>query len=440
MQRSNLVRPAAMFWGAAVFLPVGAAYAGLALVLIAMLSAGALHERAARLRGHPLRWPTLFFVAWTLAVLAFGPHYPQTPSNLVHGLRIALTIVLALALRRDEAVWALRGFIGMALASLAMIALFHTVLYNVTFLHLLEPWRAVLVLSGNKSISNALLFTIVGAGAAVLGLHLLTHEDRRRPAWAIGCFAITAWVLAVVTVQVFLPSRTSLLAMVLVLPLACLHRWRRQLRPLAVAMLAGGLLMGAALWQSPGVQQKFALGVQEIEAARAGAVSEGSWVVRFHMYRETARMIADRPFAGWGIGGWTEQWHLRGPKLLADYNMPHNDFLWMGAQTGLPGSIGLLAILLTGLWTAWRRPDLTGRLALVAMAVLLLATSVNSALRDAQIGLGLLWIAMVCLRLVDEPGEPWGDVVPARLSGWIDRPAATGLDGLSGASLPTRLP
>ena len=29
------------------------------------------------------------FVVWTLAVLALEPHYPETGSNLFHGLRIA---------------------------------------------------------------------------------------------------------------------------------------------------------------------------------------------------------------------------------------------------------------------------------------------------------------------------------------------------------------
>ena len=176
---------------------------------------------------------------------------------------------------------------------------------------------------------------------------------------------------------------------------------------LAPVLLIGGAVAAAGLWRLPPVQQKFALGVRELEQAQAGAVSEGSWVVRFYMYRDTARMIIDRPFAGWGIGGWTEQWQLRGPKLLADYNMPHDDFLWMGSQAGLPGALSLLAIILTSVWLAWRRRDLAGRHAFAATLVLLIATSVNSALRDAQIGLALLWVAMVYLRLAQEPALPF---------------------------------
>jgi len=178
--------------------------------------------------------------------------------------------------------------------------------------------------------------------------------------------------------------------------------------------MAGGAIAIGALWNSPVVQQKFAVGIQEIEAAQAGEISEASWVVRYYMYRDTARMIIDRPFAGWGIGGWTEQWHLRGPKLLDYKNMPHNDFLWMGAQGGLPGALSLLAMVLCAVWLAWRRDDLAGRQAFVATLVLLIATSVNSALRDAQIGLALLWVAMVYLRLAQAPGESWAGLLQRR--------------------------
>ncbi|MET3495403.1 O-antigen ligase family protein [Variovorax boronicumulans] len=406
MQRSHIVRPAAMFWGLVVFMPVGVTYLSAILLLVTMLVAGGAKERFARLRANPLWWPVMAYVAWTLVVLALRPHYPQTPSNLFHGLRIAATLLMAMALAREEAVWALRGFLAMAAVNIVMIALYYTVGFP-----MLEPWRGVLILIGNKSISNALLFTIVAATAAVYGISQMVAH---RPWRAIPAFAVVLAVVAIITLT--LPSRTSLLALLLVIPAACVHQWRRQLRTLAVALVAVVVVLGAGVSQLPSVQQKFALGVQEIEAAQGGVVSEGSWVVRYYMYRDTARMIIDKPLAGWGIGGWTDQWHKRGPALLADYNMPHNDFLWMGAQAGLPGLLALLVIMVSAVWQAWRRPDLAGRYAFAATLIALIATSVNSALRDAQIGLALLWIAMVFLRLAQETQDPapWRDLWPRR--------------------------
>lgn len=412
-----------MVWGLTVFMPVGATYAAAVLLLIALLCAGGLRERAGRLRASPFWWPVVVYVAWTLIVLALGRHYPQTGSNLGHGLRIAATVLMAMALKRDEAVWALRGFWLIGLLNFVLIALYYTV-----GLPVLEVWRGVLMPVGNKSISNALLFTIMGATAAVYGMQA-TRE--RRFVRVLPAFVLTLVVAVVITLA--LVSRTSLLALILAIAAACVHQWRKRLGVLAGAIALVAAVGAVGIWNTPSVHQKFVLGLQELEAAEAGAVSEGSWVVRYYMYRDTARMIADKPLMGWGIGGWTEQWHLRGPKLLADYNMPHNDLLWMGSQAGIPGSLSLLAIILTGVWVAWRRNDLTGRRAFVAILVLLIATSLNSALRDAQIGLSILWVTMVYLRLAQEAGDPWRELVPRRIALKLAGPR-----GLSGGSPPPR--
>ena len=124
------------------------------------------------------------------------------------------------------------------------------------------------------------------------------------------------------------------------------------------------------------------------------------------MYRDTGLMIADRPLTGWGIGGWTDQWHKRGPALLADSNMPHNDFLWVGSQGGLPALLSLLVIMVAAVWQAWKRPDIAGRYALAATLIALMASSDNSAMRDAMIGLALLFISLVYLRLAQERQDP----------------------------------
>ena len=51
-------------------------------------------------------------------------------------------------------------------------------------------------------------------------------------------------------------------------------------------------------------------------------------------------------------------------------------------------------------------------LVLIALA----ATSLNSALRDAQIGLSLLWVVALYLRLTQEAPDaaPWRDLWPKR--------------------------
>ena len=422
MQRSLIVRPAAMFWGLVVFMPVGVTYLSALLLMFALLVAGDGRERLARLRANPLWWPVMAYLAWTLIVLAVRPHYPETPSNLFHGLRIAFTILTAMALTREEAVWALRGFLLIAMLNVLLIIGYYAIGFPIP-----SALRAVVMEVGNKSISNALLFSIVASTAAVWGIAQI-HDHK--PLRAVPAFVLMLGLGLVVALP--LTSRTSVLALLLVIPVVCIHQWRNHLKMLVGALVLGTVMLGAGLYQLPQLQHKVETGVQELEEAQSGAVFKGSWVIRYYMYRDTARMIADRPLSGWGIGGWTEQWHKRGPVLFADSNMPHNDFLWVGAQGGLPALLSLLAIMLVSVWQAWKRPDIAGRYALAATLIALIASSVNSALRDAQIGLALLWISQIYLRLAQERGDadPWRDVLPQR---WRAAAPAAETAALSGA-------
>jgi O-antigen ligase len=395
-----------MFWGLVVFMPVGVTYLSAILLMLTLLAAGDGRERIARLRADPLWWPVMAYLAWTLVVLAVRPHYPETPSNLFHGVRIGLTVLMAMALTREEAIWALRGFLLAAALGVLLIVAYYAIGFP-----LWSPLRAVVMEVGNKSISNALLFSVVASTAAVWGIAQIAAH---RPLRAVPAFVLMLGLGLVVALP--LTSRTSVLALLLVVPMVCIHQWRNHLKMLVGALVLGTVVLGAGLYQLPQLQHKVETGVQELEEAQAGAVFKGSWVIRYYMYRDTGRMIADRPLTGWGIGGWTDQWHKRGPAMFADSNMPHNDFLWVGSQGGLPAVLSLLVIMLGAVWQAWKRPDIAGRYALAATLIALIASSVNSALRDAQIGLALLWIAMIYLRLAQErqDPDPWRDLWPLR--------------------------
>lgn len=391
MSSNFLVRYTALFWSFVVFMPVGMNYLAFFALAVCMSIQGDRMARWQRVRRHLLFWPLAIYLGWTAVVLALqSALYAETASNLWHGLRIVLTLTLALALTVEEASWALRSFAVAVVFSLLVIFA-HKALGLPEF----PVWRNLLHYAGNKSISNALLFCVVAGSMLVIALSTTGRVRLASMGVALALLAVLVFVL---------PNRTALLAVLGALLAAAAHQWRQhklKLLGFVVAVLLAGVALLATV---PAVQAPLAQGVGEIRRAAAGEASMGSWNIRSQMIRYTTEMIAERPWMGWGIGGWNDQWRKRVPPLLADLNMPHNDLLWMGAQAGVPGALCWLAIMLAACYVGWRRQDLTGRLAFVAALTLTFSALVNSATRDAVIGLSLLWIVGLYLRLASDAG------------------------------------
>jgi O-antigen ligase len=386
-------RYCAGFWGLVLFMPVGLTYLAFFALALALVAGGHQSVRWQQLRAHGLFVPLLVLTAWTLFVLALQPViYPETPSNLWHGLRIVLTFAMALALTREEATWALRGFLIAAACSVLVI-----VAGPALGLPMDSPLRNLMQYSGNKSISNALLLAVL-AGSAVIVALACTGRDR------LAALAVALVLLGLIVFA--LPSRSALLIALLSMPAVALHQWRNQWRRLLLALGFMALVAVLLVALVPAMQSRLALGLAELQQASTGDVIWGSWNMRVQMIRHTADMVLEKPWMGWGIGAWNDQWRQRAPAALVNLNMPHNDFLWMGAQAGLAGALAWLAVLLAACRIGWRRQDVAGRLAFVAALAMLAAALVNSATRDAAIGLCLPWIAAVFLRLADGPARP----------------------------------
>ncbi len=388
--RLALVRWAATLWSLVLFMPVGMSYLAFFLLIGAMLLQGPRRARLQRLRGHPLVLPMALYVVWILVVLATqSAYYAETPSNLWHAFRIVMTLLLAQALSRDEALTALRAFLLAAALAVVVIAVGHT--------FTLPPWlvwERLLVYGGNKSISSALMLAVLAGSCIVVAMQ--TSGNPRR-------FCIMAALVLLGCLLVSLPNRTSLLIFLMALPAAALHQWRRQHGRIAMALAATALAAGALFGGVPQVRNNLEEGVAEVEQALRGEAVMLSWNIRVQMIRHTGAMIAERPWMGWGMGAWNEQWRKRVPPAFAELNMPHNDFLWMGSQAGLPGALIWITIPLAAVWMGWRRRDLTGRLAFVAALAMLCSALVNSAMRDGVIGMNLLWLVGLYIRLANDP-------------------------------------
>ena len=238
MQRSLIVRPGGHVLGAD---GVHAGRRDLPRVPAAAgrpVAAGGWRERAARLRHDALWWPVIAFVVWTLVVLAIGPQYPQTPSNLVHGLRIAATVDGAGAHAR-------RGDLGAA-----------RILPDGAVQHRAD--RLVLLI--RLSLPRAVARRAPAHRKQVDQQRAAVHDPRRdgrrlRPGgpadggatgspWRRSCRS-PPWSRSSPSRCLRAPRSSALL---LVIPAACVHQWRRQLKVLAAVMVVGGAVVAAGLW------------------------------------------------------------------------------------------------------------------------------------------------------------------------------------------------
>ena len=121
------------------------------------------------------------------------------------------------------------------------------------------------------------------------------------------------------------------------------------------------------------------------------------------MFKEDFQGMLDHPWLGMGVGTWLPHWRTTWMAMdvdldaetkrhFSEINNPHNDFLLAGMETGILGLLLLAWVLWRFARLGWRQQSTPGSIT-VLMAVALFATClVNAPLRDAALGMTLLWL------------------------------------------------
>jgi O-antigen ligase len=380
---------AAFLWGLSGFFPVGMSYLAAALLITSLLvwrKSDPLLNRWKRIRQHSIFWALVFFLGWTTLVYLLQTHYTETPSNLFHIVRIACTIVVILSLKQHEALAGIAGWLTGCLLTLLVI---YTNLW-VTLPHIVGI-KDMLQMYGNKSISIAILLSVFASCALMYAID--TERD------LLGRLGFIPILFIIPILIWLLPSRTSLILIAVSVFFGLLHRFLRKpavLLPSVVALF----LLGWGTAQVPEVQTRFAVGIAELQKSSARgfvadqSLTNSSWGMRYLHYTHTFNMVVEKPVMGWGIGAWNDQWKKRTPPELHASNMPHNEFLWMGSQAGVMGIVSLVALVLALYWSVLCRRNTAATASLTATTGMFVAMSFNSALRDAQIGMSVLFVVL----------------------------------------------
>jgi O-antigen ligase len=158
---------------------------------------------------------------------------------------------------------------------------------------------------------------------------------------------------------------------------------------------------------------------------RTGSISaaDESLGIRMIMWRATARVIQQRPFAGVGAGAWESEIPLfqdEGAQLETDYYV-HNEYLQLLAEYGLAGWLFLLGLAAYLLAAAWRT---------------LTARSVQA--RAEAPWRAVLLCSLLALLIVSNIGFPWrmattGALFALCLAGLAASDARLGFTGVAAA-------
>ena len=195
-------------------------------------------------------------------------------------------------------------------------------------------------------------------------------------------------ILALINVLIMLRGRSGQLA---ILAVATLAIWwalppRKRLLILGVPLL---LVLLAGTIPSE-FQERMGKAVREAQAYEMAGDKTTSTGIRLNFWHRSVQAIAERPWTGYGVGSWGQQFlRLDGPKASlgeSPRSNPHQEFLQFGVQLGL-GGIALLAAFMLALVkdAAGFSPELQ-RTTQSIVAVFAVSCMFNSALFDALIG------------------------------------------------------
>ncbi len=378
----NLARAAAVALGISLPFAVAVDGALLALALACWLAADRYRERFAQLRRHPVALMALGFVALLAVGLAYGEHSRKDALHYFGKYADLAALGVFVTLFGDPA-WRRRALLALAAGLAVLVWLSYLVKLGVVppnpWIRGTPEYPVVVKLSLTHGVLvafGAFLFAVLGLQAA---------RGPVRTVW----FALSA--AAVANVLFVVPGRTGYVVLA-ALALYLGYAWRR-LVGLALFALGGAMVVGVGVAVSSTLQNRLAETVREVREWEPGVATQTAIGYRLEFYYNTLGIIRDRPLVGVGTGGFPQAYEkqIAGTAMAPSRN-PHNEYLHLMAQLGIPGLVALAALF----WIPWRlAPRLPARSEGVLARGLVLTIAVgclfNSLLLDHTEGLLFAW-------------------------------------------------
>jgi len=393
----------AFSWGFCAYFPIGVMYLNLLLMLTALAIWPGAKQALLRLRQQAVMLPLALFVAWTLVATFSGDWFPDTGTRLFHTFRVALVLCLGMMLTPARARVAFLGFLAGSVTAAMIVAAHH-----VWGMPDWELWASLLVTRNNFSSGNMITMATAAGACLVVGIGRGVGRSTR---WLL----LALFVGLALTVALHAVSRNSQLLLAGLMLVALLYRFRSV--KAAVGGLAAVALLAVVTWQfSPTTSKRFVEMASDLHAVATAHNYSTSVGVRWRMYQEAVQGIGEHPVLGTGLGSWLPRWRgvwqkigdSQPPELHAQFgeiNNPHNDFLLTGMEIGIPGMLLMMWMLGALFWSGWRSRSTLGGVTVIFAASIVGTALVNAPLRDAALGMTLLWLLGVSLALRGDPAD-----------------------------------
>lgn len=369
-------------------IPVSTALDNLLLLLVGLLwlASGRFADKWACIRQNPVAVTAVLLFAWLL----IGMSYATVPLSERIGMlnkyhELLLVPMLVTLLRTPQERRMALAFFAAAMG-VTLIASYGIALEALPSLILAEgmPGNPVVF---KRQITHNFFMAFAAFLFAVWALEART-PGKRVIFWA-------AALLAAANVLFMVQGRTGYVVMAALIALLFFERLR--LKGVIAAAVLVGVLFTGAYGMSQNFKNRIDLAVQEAMAWRPDEAQSSSIGWRLEYLTNSVAVFVRHPILGVGTGGFHQAYaeQVAGTEKERTHN-PHNEYLMIAVQVGLPGLALLLLLFGTQLRLAAGLPDATDRL-LARGVVLAVATGslFNSFLLDHAEGLFYAWASGV---------------------------------------------
>lgn len=391
-----------------LFFPVGVMYGGVFLFYISLIASGEYAQKWQRVRANPMLLPVLILSVITLVIglLQVRPAGEFWSSFWHYQTYLFLFPFLSVG----AGAWQKK-----ALQIFFSGAIYAATLFYLNAMQLLPDsklFQSYIVYEGNKSILLGILLAL----AAGWMLHVWRWQ-KDYVLWRAAVF-----VYIVIALLLLAKTRTASVIFILLCCVMILRNVRFSWRKSLLLLLPVGVLgMGANYIaglpapetclvsamrdaQMSSANIAFTRGVCTVHQIRD--FSQGKKIeedgMRLEIYKNTLDLIAEKPWAGHGIGNWMPLYQAKTIDMMSGtMSTPHNDYLLYCTELGVFGLLALLWIWLKQLVIARKMLDGDYREHAMLLAMLGLTMMVggmfNAILRDGVFGMALMILLAIPL-------------------------------------------